>query len=158
MAAHAALQDGGCSSDDSNSAFNLGNTKPEENITRQHLHEALDALSTELIQSWTSSVDTLIKDLQDLGARTAHTKTKIAEYVAADDDLADDVQPHTNIIACRICNSRNICGPLRSNSTKTQNLQSSDRDSQRPQHQIPLGISYQAAGCEKWEDCPTANT
>ncbi|CAH2224538.1 Hypothetical predicted protein [Pelobates cultripes] len=87
----AATRDGGGSSDEGSSSPETGEPTLNTALTKRHLQEAMEALSARLIQSWTSNVDTLRKDILDLGARTTRTETKMAEYATAHNELAEQV-------------------------------------------------------------------
>ncbi|CAH2312980.1 Hypothetical predicted protein [Pelobates cultripes] len=90
LAVQAMLHDGGALSEDSNPASD--SPIVDRNLTATYLQEALDSLSAKLISSWSSHVDTLSKDNQELGARTSHNASKITEFASDHNDLAEHVQ------------------------------------------------------------------
>ncbi|CAH2306292.1 Hypothetical predicted protein [Pelobates cultripes] len=63
-----------------------------EPVTQGYLTQALDALSTKLIASWQSSLNTLRQNTQELGSRTSHVKNKLDEFVTTHNDLASHLE------------------------------------------------------------------
>ncbi|CAH2220474.1 Hypothetical predicted protein [Pelobates cultripes] len=65
----------------------MGTSSDSENITKNYLLQALDALSQKLITTWYYSMDYLRKDVQELGKRTSHIESKMDDYATAHPQL-----------------------------------------------------------------------
>ncbi|CAH2292404.1 Hypothetical predicted protein [Pelobates cultripes] len=77
-------------SDDESIAQN--HPEPGEALTKGYLAQALEALSQKLIGSWKNSMDSLRRDVQEIGKRTSHIESKMEEDAAAHNDLATHVE------------------------------------------------------------------
>ncbi|CAH2325538.1 Hypothetical predicted protein [Pelobates cultripes] len=85
-------QDGGASTDGLDFAA-LAESDPDlDKLTKSHLQQPLDAMSQKLITSWQHSMDSLRKDVQELGKQTSHVESKMEDFTFAHNDLATHVK------------------------------------------------------------------
>ncbi|CAH2222700.1 Hypothetical predicted protein [Pelobates cultripes] len=83
------MLDGERSSEESRTPLTPEDRGSKGNLTKQ---DALDALSSKLINSCQSSLKALQKDIHEVGNRTVHSESKMAEFATAHNDLAEHVQ------------------------------------------------------------------
>ncbi|CAH2324781.1 Hypothetical predicted protein [Pelobates cultripes] len=92
MEIQAFSQDGGASSNGTECPTPTEKDPDPDKLTKSHLQLALDALSQKLITTWQHSMDTLRKDVQELGKRTSHVESKMEDFASGYNDLATHVE------------------------------------------------------------------